>query len=290
MYYNGPIKVNCNVPIDLSELLNANSLDTGSIKNIKLRHKKTMNFAFTVHAICTMDNIILVGGGHVVDIFTVTFGNLIAVDCLTGACVATTTHEDTVISLSCESPTIFVLNRMTISTFKLQEGVFKLHQEIDFVDTSSGGFCLFGEFLYCITDNKLQKKNIEKTELQECFDISTNDSKENGLAADIKNRRLLYTSDTSEIVATTIDGTEVFRYTDAHMKNIVSVAVSSQGCIIACDQTSKLHVISEDGKQGKTLLDKFDKIKEPQDICFDKSGTILYVCGDQFVEEYEVLY
>ena len=101
---------------------------------------------------------------------------------------------------------------------------------------------------------------------------------------------MLYTSDTDQVVAIKIDGTQIFSYKDENMKKIVAVAVNNQGCIIACDLSGALHAISEDGYQRKTLLDEFNKIKAPHDVCFDKSGKVLLVCGDRFVEIYDVLF
>ncbi|VDI69610.1 tripartite motif-containing protein 2/3 [Mytilus galloprovincialis] len=291
VYCNVPIKVNSKVPIELNKVLNVNPLDIDTIQSIKLRHKKTMSFAFYVNAICIMDNVILVGG-RAIDLSLK--GELNAVDWVNGTCVANTTCEQFIKRLACdtESLTIFFSSySSTIHTFKLQEGIFKSHKKKENC-RNPAGLCIFDGFMYIITENELQKMNIKETDLQKCFNTNTKKCSLNqyGLATDLKNKRLLYTSDTDEVVATTTDGSEHFCYTDEHMKNIVAVAVNNQGCIVACDQTRTLHVISEDGKKRKTLSDKFDKIKESKDVCFDKSGTILYICGDQFVEEYEILY
>lgn len=105
-----------------------------------------------------------------------------------------------------------------------------------------------------------------------------------------ETNRLLYTYTNGVLEGTTPDGCELFCYEDEHMQMLVSFAVNDVGCIITCNRSSLLHIISEDGTQRKTLLNKFDKTKAQNDICFDKSKNVLFVCGDQFVEEYEILY
>ncbi|XP_063408840.1 uncharacterized protein LOC134692319 [Mytilus trossulus] len=285
----GQTEVICSVPIDLNEFVNFNPLDTGTITNIKLRHKKTLSFEFDVNTVCMMNSTILVGGEY---------GVLNAVDCVTSTCVAKTTFNEGIKRLTCdiENLTIYVsCYDAYIYSCKIKQNRFVLRQEIKNSNREAltGGLCIFNGFMYIIVRKSLQMINIDNKEigLQKCFYTDTNcNNKFTGLATDIKNKRFLYTSDTDQVVATTIDGTKIFSYKDENMKKIVGVAVNNQGCIIACDLSGALHAISEDGYQRKTVLDRFDKIKAPHDVCFDKSGKVLLVCGDRFVEIYDVLF
>lgn len=286
----GQTEVICNVPIDLNEFVNFNPLDTGTITNIKLRHKKTLSFEFDVNTVCMMNLIILVGSLH---------GALNAVDCVTSTCIAKTTFNEGIKRLTCDikNLTIYVsCYDAYIYTCKIKQNRFVLRQEIrnSSREALTGGLCIFNGFMHIIVGKSLQRINKENKEigLQKCFDTHTNcENKFNGLATDIKNKRLLYTSATDQVVAIKIDGTKIFSYKDENMKKIVAVAVNNQGCIIAC-VICLVHciAISEDGYQRKTLLDEFNKIKAPHDVCFDKSGKVLLVCGDRFVEIYDVLF
>ncbi|XP_076071971.1 uncharacterized protein LOC143043652 [Mytilus galloprovincialis] len=284
----GIIEFALNMPIYLNEFMNQLGSCLTKIK-LKLRHKKTMSFEFNVCAICMMDKIILLGGGA-------EFGKLSAVNCDTGTCIAKITSQKGIKRLAYDTETLSIFAScydVHIHMCRLHELEFKSFKEIKIGGQYNGGLCIFDGFVYIIVNEELKKMKIDNqvSGLQKCFDIKTKSySTSKGLATDGKNKRLLYTSAKGEVVATRTDGSEIFCYKDEHMNFIVSVAVNNQGCIVACDQSGKLHVISEDGKQRKTLLDKFDKIKEPRDLCFDKSGKVLFVCGDKSVEEYEVLY
>lgn len=287
----GKIDLTFNTPIYSNDCMNMNLLDIISIKNISLRHKKTMSFEFKVNAICMMDAIILLGAQ-----VNYSSEKLCAVDSITGTYVTTINviNEIKRMAYDIESMTIFISSfQGNVFPCKIHQSKFVLNKNIAKGNSNNGGLCIFDGYMYVIADRQLKKIKIDNQEtgLQKCGNIKTDCCNTvNGLAADVKNKRLLYTSNKNEVVATTTDGSEIFCYKDKHMNSVVSVAVNDQGCIIACDFFSALHVISEDGKQRKTLLNNFDKIKAPRDICFDKSGKFLFVCGGRFVEIYDILY
>lgn len=83
---------------------------------------------------------------------------------------------------------------------------------------------------------------------------------------------------------------KIYSYKDDEMKKVTSVTVNSRGLIFAGDETGMVHLISEDGKHRRTILDKCEKIGRLCDIWLDKSETTLFACGDQFVELYDIKY
>lgn len=125
-------------------------------------------------------------------------------------------------------------------------------------------------------------------ELKTAFSASTDCTALNGLAIDFKSKRLIHTTKDSHIVCSSLDGKKCFDYKDDQMKNVTSVTVNSRGLIFAGDETGIVHMLSDDGKHRKTLLDKCEKITRLCDIWLDKSEKTLFICGQEYVELYDI--
>ncbi|XP_071128230.1 tripartite motif-containing protein 59-like [Mytilus edulis] len=141
----GKIDLTFNAPIYLNDCMYMNSLDNISIKNITLRHNKTMSLDFDVSAICMMGKVIFVGAD----------GNLYAIDRDTGRCIAKTTFNHVIKRLACdiETHTIFVscydaCIYTTIYTCTLQEREFKSHKVIKSGGGTNDGLCILDRLLY----------------------------------------------------------------------------------------------------------------------------------------------
>ncbi|CAC5391476.1 unnamed protein product [Mytilus coruscus] len=168
--------------------------------------------------------------------------------------------------------------------------VFNSQMKIKVDNHRNGGICISDGLLYAIIYKTVQKLSLEnvKQPLEKCFETNTSCKNLNGLEIDSKNNRLLHTSENSEVVCTSFDGREIFRHKDEHMKETKSVSVHSEGIIFAGDKTGPIHIISEDGRQRRTVLNSCDKLKKVRDLCFDKSGSRLAVFGRGYIELYDV--
>lgn len=46
--------------------------------------------------------------------------------------------------------------------------------------------------------------------------------------------------------------------------------------------------MSADGRQHRTLLDKFENVTEPKDVWLSPNEKELYVCGGEFIDIYQL--
>lgn len=92
----------------------------------------------------------------------------------------------------------------------------------------------------------------------------------------------------SEVVCTSFDGREIFKYKDEFMEETTSVSVHSEGIIFVCDETGQIRIISEDGQQSRTVLESCNELEKVCDFCFEKSSTRLAVFGRGYLQLYDV--
>ncbi|CAC5391471.1 unnamed protein product [Mytilus coruscus] len=155
-----------------------------------------------------------------------------------------------------------------------------------------GATCVFEKNLYVVVDKALQKVGIEKIKeeviLETCFKTNTVCTSLNGLDIDCKNKRVLYTSSAYEVVCASLEGEQIFSYKEKDMK-IYCVAVFSNGEILIGDKSGSVHVLSKDGKQRRTVVNKCHKVVPICDISLNKSNTRSIICGPDFIEIYDIV-
>ncbi|XP_052062561.1 uncharacterized protein LOC127702402 [Mytilus californianus] len=154
-----------------------------------------------------------------------------------------------------------------------------------------GGICMKDNYLYVNVGTEIKKMNLNQNNgLQAAFSINSsnkNPSGFNALTIDYKNGRLIHASENGNVVSTSLDGKEIFSH---YMTGTTSVVVNSNGFIFAGYKHGYVRLILEDGEQDRTLLGKCDKIKELRDIWLNKSENTLFICGNEYVELYDVTY
>ncbi|CAC5423318.1 TRIM56 [Mytilus coruscus] len=302
VYGLGLLELKKAIPIEMNayvnQLLPPNSTvlsktpPLSSFDNVILKHIKTIDLDdFDLYGGVFLSNEVIVSGGKDDD----SVGKLKAInisderivgECLVSAKVKRLTFdfESESLFVSCYYSKLFRLNFANVfySAMKIKDDNLR-----------NGGICISEGVLYVIVDNSVKKiklENIIKDSLEKCFNINTGCSCNiylNGLANDSKNNRLLFTSENS-VVCTLFDGREMFMYKDEHMKDTTSLSVHSEGIIFVGDSSGKIHLISEDGKQRRTVLNSCNKLKNVHDLCFDKSSTRLAVFGRGYIELYDV--
>ncbi|CAG2227668.1 unnamed protein product [Mytilus edulis] len=155
---------------------------------------------------------------------------------------------------------------------------------------SNGGVCMHSGYFYATVDTELKKLSDPSSKLlTTCFKTDTDCSGLNALAVDQSRKRFMYTTKDFHVRCISVDGKEIFLCKDTEKNKINSVAVSARGLIFAGGETSSVHVISENGEKIKTLLSKCVNIKNLSDIWLDESGKTLYVCGDEYIELYDII-
>ncbi|XP_063418908.1 transcription intermediary factor 1-alpha-like [Mytilus trossulus] len=131
----------------------------------------------------------------------------------------------------------------------------------------NGGVCIHQHNLYMVVGGEITKINLNRgSGLQTAFPTNTDCRDLNGLTIDHKKDRLIHTTKDFAVVCTSFDGKKIYSYKDDEMKKVTSVTVNSLGLIFAGDETGIVHLISEYGKQRRTLLDKCEKITRLCDI------------------------
>ncbi|XP_076071970.1 uncharacterized protein LOC143043651 [Mytilus galloprovincialis] len=260
-----------------------------SFDSFVLKHTQTIDLdGFDVYGGVFVSDEVIVFGGKVVE----SVGKLKAINFLNKRIVAESTFstklkrlafdfESATLCVSCYGSKLYRLNFVNL---------FKSKINIKNDDHNNGGICILDGILYVIVEETVKKINLENPQqsLEICFETNTDCSKLNGLDIDFKNNRLLYTSKQSEVVCTSLDGREIFKFKDECMKLIVSVSVHSEGIIFAGEPSGLIHLISEDGERRRTVLKSCDKLKYICDICLDKSCSSLAVFGPGYIEIYDV--
>ncbi|CAC5423317.1 unnamed protein product [Mytilus coruscus] len=153
-----------------------------------------------------------------------------------------------------------------------------------------GGICISDGVLYVIDGKTVKKISLQNLQqpLEMCFQTNTDCFHLNGLEIDSKNNRLLHTSEKYEVVCTSFDGSEIFKYKDEFMKKTTSLYVHLTGIIVVGDEDGTIHLISEDGCQPRLIFKSCNKLKNVRDLCFDKSSTRLAIFGAGYIELYDV--
>lgn len=104
------------------------------------------------------------------------------------------------------------------------------------------------------------------------------------------NNQLVYILIDREVVkCTDLNGDSVFSYKNDRIQKVRSLTVSSSGVIFAGDEDKCVHVIDKDGKHRKMLIQKFEKIQNVRDMWLDNSKKRLFICGDVFVEMFDIV-
>lgn len=158
----------------------------------------------------------------------------------------------------------------------------------------SCGICIKDNYLYANVGTGIKKMNLYNLDegLQAAFSMNRSygyTGEIYTLTIDYKNGRLIHASEHSCVTCTSLDGKEIF---STGLSGITSVVVNSKGFIFAGDKNGYVYLISEDGKECRTLLNKCDtsKIKKLRDIWLDKSENTLFICGNEYVELYDITY
>ncbi|XP_076109296.1 uncharacterized protein LOC143078270 [Mytilus galloprovincialis] len=154
----------------------------------------------------------------------------------------------------------------------------------------NGGVSIHQNNLYMLVGSNIMKMDLNQgSGLKTAFLTDTDGRDLNGLTIDHNKDRLIHTTKDFAVVCTSLDGKKIFSFKNDAMQKVTSVTVNSLGLIFAGDETGIVHLISEDGKQRKTLLDKCEKITRLCDIWLDKSEQALFICGNEFVEIYDII-
>ncbi|XP_076071357.1 uncharacterized protein LOC143042783 [Mytilus galloprovincialis] len=260
-----------------------------SFDSIILKHIKTIDLnGFKVYGGVFVSDEIVVVGGKVEE----SVGELKAVDILNEKIIDECSILAKVkrLAFDFESETLFV----SCYGSKLYRLNFVNHfspaTNIKDDNNNNGGMCLSNGILYAIVDNTVQKRSLENVQqpLEKCFKTKTNCKNLNSLGFDSKNDRLVYTSEQFEVVCTSFNGREIFKFRDQHMKDTKSVSVHVEGIIFAADESGTIHLVSEDGERRRTVLNISDKLKCVRDICLDKSCSRLALFGTGYIKLYDV--
>ncbi|CAG2252415.1 unnamed protein product [Mytilus edulis] len=262
-----------------------------SFDSIILKYVKAIDLNdFDVYSgVFVSDEVIVVGGQAALKS---SGGQIKNINILNGKIVEEYTYPTVVkrLTFDFESESLFVsCYESKLYHFKLMDVVSR---EIKIRDSSqnNGGICTSDGILYVIVDKTVQKISFGNLQglLEICFDTNTSCISINGLEIDSKNNRLLYSSENFEIVCTTLDGREVFKYKDEFMTKTTSLSVHSEGLIFVGDENGSIHLISEDGCRRRTVLKSSDIFKTVRDICLNKSCSRLAVFGPDYIELYDV--
>lgn len=155
---------------------------------------------------------------------------------------------------------------------------------------STGGVCMYAGNFYAIVGTELRKFSDSSSKpLTTCFQTNTDCSGLNALAVDPNRKYFRYTTKDFHVSCISVDGTELFSCKDTEMKKTNSLALSARGLIFAGGETGSIHVISENCEQIKMVLSECVNIKNLSDIWLDESGKTLYVCGDEYIELYDII-
>lgn len=121
-----------------------------------------------------------------------------------------------------------------------------------------------------------------------CFPTNTGRGR-NGIGFVLDN--LIYTSNDNEINSNTLDGKEIYSYKHDELQSPRDIDVLPSGLTLVLDvsDNGKLHLVSSDGQQHRTLIEKFENVEKPQSIWTDNNKRILYVCGGEFIDVYRVI-
>ncbi|CAC5410363.1 TRIM56 [Mytilus coruscus] len=171
----------------------------------------------------------------------------------------------------------------------LYDNCFRSKKVIKGNPPSTGGVCIYAGNFYAIVGTELQTLSDASLKLSTCFQTYTDCSGLNALAVDPSGKRFMYTTKDFHVRCVSIDGKELFSCNDTEMKKINSLAVSARGLTFVGGETGSIHVISENGEQMKMLLPKCVNIQNLSDIWLDEFGKTLYVCGDEYIELYDII-
>ncbi|CAC5370054.1 unnamed protein product [Mytilus coruscus] len=301
----GEIKISRSTSIDSNEfarqlypsqsILLDKSTDPLCCSTISLNHIKTVNFkGFAIYGCVFASETIVVLGGREACL-GVQKGKIKALNISNGTITSEYSIEETVKSLSydIESKLLFVscYDSKLLSVRFAKD--FNSQVNLKTMAKNVGATCVFENNLYVVVDKALQKVGIEKVKeeviLETCFKTNTICTSLNGLDFDCKNKRMLYTSSDFEVVCTSLEGEKIFSYKEKAMK-IYCVAVFLHGDILVGDKSGSVHVLSEDGKQRKTVVNKCQEVVPICDICLNKSNTRSIICGPDFIEIYDIVF
>ncbi|CAG2252433.1 unnamed protein product [Mytilus edulis] len=263
--------------------------------NITLKHNKTICLGdFNVHGGAFIsDDVVVIGGNEGGS------GGLIkAINISNEKMICESTFKTTVkrLAYDFESKSLFASCYESMMFHCLnKEFTSKIRLKDCGLGCNNGDICTFDGVLYVIVDNAIQRMDFTKLQdgmFEKCFDSDTACISLNGLEIDSKKKHLLYTSEDCEVVCTSLKGREIFRYKDEYLKQAQSLAVHSHGFILVANtgegSNGSIHAISEDGKEGRTVLHNCLKNEPIRDICFDQINGRLAVFEPSYVEIYDV--
>lgn len=199
-------------------------------------------------------------------------------------------HHPKRISYNPIHKSILVSNDGNCLIHVLYDNIILSHNAMKGEPPPNGGVCMHGGYFYATVDTELKKLSDPSSKLlTTCFKTDTDCSASGLNALAVDQRSFMYTTKDFHVRCISVDGKELFLCKDTEEKKINSLVVSARGLIFAVAETGSIHVISENGKKMKTLLSKCVNIKNLSDIWLDESGKTLYVCGDEYIELYDII-
>ncbi|XP_063443368.1 E3 ubiquitin-protein ligase TRIM71-like [Mytilus trossulus] len=265
-----------------------------SYNNISFKHNKTVNLkGFTIYScVFISETIVVLGGSETCkDVLT---GNIKTLDISTGKITSEYIIAETVKRLAddFESASLFVSCYGSKLHYLKFVNDFRPHVNLERITESVGGACVYEKNLYVIVEKAVQKVSIEQLEKdvipQTCFKTDDVCSSINGLEIDCKNKRFLYTSPDFGVVCSSLEGHTIFSFKDKNMKSNC-IAIFSQGDILIGDHSGSVYILSNDGKQRRTVIKKCKKVFLIWDICLNKSNMSSIICGPDFIEIYDIV-
>jgi len=90
----------------------------------------------------------------------------------------------------------------------------------------------------------------------------------------------LYHYDDQSVVCRSLEGEEMFRYTDSQLITPRGICLDQQNNVYVCGGVSQnVHQISSDGKKSRILIEKLHKILTPRFVLFHPYKDMLLICS-----------
>ncbi|XP_071173695.1 uncharacterized protein [Mytilus edulis] len=248
-----------------------------------IKRKFVQNSGFWNGGMCISDQIMVLGSSS----------RLIVTDILTGKIKTefALPQDAKRIAYATENQTLYISCYSNYFYSVKFDQSFGQKTELKNASPYNGGVNIHQHNLYMVVGKEIMKMNLNQgSGLKAAFPTDTDCTNLNGLTIDHKKDRLIHTTKDFAVVCTSLDGKPIFSFKDDAMKTVTSLTINSIGLIFAGDETGIVHLISTDGKQRRTLLDKCENITKLCDIWLDKSEKTLFICGNEFVEIYDIKY
>ncbi|XP_076109043.1 uncharacterized protein LOC143077042 [Mytilus galloprovincialis] len=139
--------------------------------------------------------------------------------------------------------------------------------------------------LYILSDEVLQTPDMHNlSEFMQTFTSGAVDD----LAVDKESSRLAVTKQKSKSVSFTSFQERKFRNTVTCTQKPVALAFGPDGILFVADVNCCISVISKNEQNLIPLIEKLEKLKNVRDIWTDIDSNALFVCGQDYVEIYDI--